>query len=84
MYEHILAAQPSKESEMQRLELSLLASAQQVRDHAQTNDDWTEGHTDAINAIGDALIGEAGWEEDDVHVYLKDVVESIDGLQYGD
>jgi len=71
------------ELEVQAMELRLLASAAQVRDHAAASDDWTERHTEALNAIGDALIIEAGWEEDSVHQYLKGLVESIDGLEYG-
>ena len=71
------------ELESQAMELRLLASANQVRDHAKAEDDWTDRHTEALNAIGDALIREAGWEEDSVHQYLKSLVESIDGLEYG-
>ena len=71
------------ELEMQSMELRLLASAVQVRDHAKSADDWTNYHTEALNAIGDALMVEAGWEEESVHQYLKSLVESIDGLEYG-
>ena len=71
------------ELESQAMELRLLASANQVRDHAKETEDWTDRHTEALNAIGDALIQEAGWEEDSVHQYLKGLVESIDGLEYG-
>lgn len=71
------------ELEVQNMELRLLASAVQVRDHAKTTDDWTDRHTEALNAIGDALIVEAGWQEDSVHQYLRSLVESIDGLEYG-
>ena len=74
--------QPS-ELEVQNMELRLLASAVQVRDHAKENDDWTDRHTEALNAVGDALIVEAGWEEEAVHQYLRGLVESIDGLEYG-
>ena len=70
------------ELEMQNMELRLLASAAQVRDHAKSTDDWTERHTEALNAIGDALMVEADWAEDSVHQYLKELVESIDGLEY--
>lgn len=74
--------QPS-ELEMQSMELRLLASAVQVRDHAKKTNDWTDRHTEALNAVGEALIIEAGWEEDAVHQYLRSLVESIDGLEYG-
>ena len=65
-----------------QLELRLLAAASQVRDHAEETDDWTEQHTEAIAAIGDTLLNELGWEEDNIHRYLREVVESIDGLTY--
>lgn len=74
--------QPS-ELEAQNMELRLLASAVQVRDHAKENNDWTDRHTEALNAVGEALIAEAGWEEESVHQYLRSLVESIDGLEYG-
>lgn len=71
------------ELERQNIELRLLTSAVQVRDHAKSTDDWTDRHTEALNAIGDALMIEAGWQEDSVHQYLRSLVESIDGLEYG-
>ena len=84
MYEKLLeAAEGSSELESQTMELRLLASANQVRDHARETEDWTDRHTEALNAIGDALMFEAGWEEESVHQYLKGLVESIDGLEYG-
>ena len=80
-----LPEEPAGANELasQGLELRLLASANQVRDHARETDDWTDRHTEALNAIGDALMVEAGWEEDAVHQYLKGLVESIEGLEYG-
>jgi len=78
-----LESEEPTELEMQNMELRLLASAAQVRDHAESTDDWTERHTEALNAIGDALMVEAGWQEESVHQYLKSLVESIDGLEYG-
>ncbi len=83
VYEEVLRPEGQSELEAQGLELKLMGSAIQVRDHALETDDWTEQHTEALNAIGDALIVEAGWEEDNVHTYLKELVESIDGLEYG-
>ena len=72
----------AQELKLQQLELRLLAAASQVRDHAEETDDWTEQHTEAIAAIGDTLLNELGWEEDNIHRYLREVVESIDGLTY--
>ena len=84
MYEKLLeASQEGSELESQAIELRLLSSANQVRDHARETNDWTDRHTEALNAIGDALMVEAGWQEDSVHQYLKGLVESIEGLEYG-
>ena len=83
VYDTLLrASQEPNELDQQNMELQLLASASQVRDHAQETDDWTDRHTEAINAIGEALITEAGWDIDHVDRYLKELVESIDGLEY--
>ena len=84
-YEKLIEASEEQGSELasQAMELRLLASANQVRDHARETDDWTDRHTEALNAIGDALMVEAGWEEESVHQYLKSLVESIEGLEYG-
>ena len=68
--------------ENQQLELKLLTGASQIRDHAAETGDWTDRHSEAIAAIGDALIEQMDWEEDAVHQYLREVVESIDGLVY--
>ena len=84
MYEKLLeASQEGSELESQAIELRLLSSANQVRDHARETNDWTDRHTEALNAIGDALMVEAGWQEESVHQYLKGLVESIEGLEYG-
>jgi len=72
----------AQDLKLQSLELRLLAAASTVRDHAEASDDWTEEHTEAISAIGDALLNELGWEEENIHQYLREVVESIDGLVY--
>ena len=85
LYEQMMDIDEENASELaaQTMELRLLASANQVRDHARETDDWTDRHTEALNAIGDALMVEAGWQEDSVHQYLKSLVESIEGLEYG-
>lgn len=67
---------------LQSLELRLLKSSYQVRDNAVIVGGWTDYHSDAINAIGSALLLDIGWEEEDVHAHLKSVVESIDGFKY--
>ncbi len=71
------------ELQSQQTELNLLNAATQVRDHAQETGVWTDNHSEAIEAIGNALL-DLNWEEGSVHQYLKEVVESIDGLEYSD
>ena len=83
LYSQVTEGTQSNELNSQAMELRLLASATQVRDHAAASNNWTDQHTEALNAIGDALIAEIGWEEESVHQYLKGIVESIDGLEYG-
>ncbi len=82
-YESIITqAEPSDDLVIQQTELNLLSSASKVRDHAAETGDWTERHSEALNAIADALVLEMMWDEDAVHQYLREVVESIDGLEY--
>lgn len=66
----------------QGMELKLLAAAYKVRDHAKETGDWTDHHSEAIEAVGNALLLDIGWEEEHIHAHLKAVVESIDGLEY--
>ena len=53
------------------------------KEHALETGDWTDQHTIAIEAIGNALLNECNWEEEDVHRYLREVVETDTGLSYG-
>ena len=76
------AEEQEKEQQSSRT-LALMSTAVKLRDHAIELGDWTEDHTHAINVVGEALIAEAGWEEQAVHQYLRGVVESIEGLEYG-
>lgn len=71
-----------EELAFQNMELKLLQSAYQVRDHAKETGDWTDHHSEAIEAIGNALLLDIGWEEEHIHAHLRAVVESIEGLEY--
>lgn len=84
-YENIVSKveQGSVNVKQQQTELDLLTSVQKLRDHAVREGDWTDNHSIALEAIGNALIQEMDWEEDLVHQYLKEVVETIPGLYYG-
>ena len=77
--------EPEAQTETARMniELKLLEAAYKVRNHAQASD-WSDEHTQALEAVGDALLNECGWEEERVHDKLREIVESIEGLQYGD
>lgn len=66
----------------QNMELKLMQSSYKVRDHAKETGDWTDHHTEAMEAIGNALLLEVGWEEDAVNEHIKSVVESIEGLKF--
>jgi len=70
------------ELKVQSMELKLLESSYKVRDHAQETGDWTDHHTEAIEAIGTALLLDIGWDEQSVEQHMKSVVESIDGLEF--
>ena len=70
------------ELKRQDLELKLVASSYQIRDHAKETGEWTDGHTEGIEAIGNALLLEIGWEEEAVQQHMQSVVESIDGLEF--
>ena len=69
------------ELKRQQTELNLVQSSYKVRDHAQQSE-WTDQHTEAIEAIGNALLMEVGWDEESVEHHMKTVVESIDGLEF--
>ncbi len=71
-----------EELERQKTELGLMMSSYKVRDHARETGDWTDHHTEAIEAIGTALLLDMGWDEEAVEAHMKNVVESIDGLSF--
>lgn len=71
-----------EELEQQATELELLSNATKLKEHAMKIGDWTDDHSEALNAIGNALLNECDWDEEHVHQYLKDVVENGTGLSY--
>lgn len=68
----------------QQTELNLLSTAAALRDHAKEVGGWTPEHEEALNAIGEALLNQLYWDDEAVHQYMKEIVESIDGYEYGD
>jgi hypothetical protein len=67
--------------ETQQSELELLATASQLKEHAVELGEWTDSHTEALEAIGNALLIECSWEEQSIHEWMSRLVESI-GLTY--
>ena len=68
--------------ETQQRELELLGAVTQLKDSAEEEGVWTEAHTEAIQGIGNALMYECGWDEEHIHQYMREAVESL-GLTYG-
>ncbi|WGL30658.1 RNase III endonuclease [Synechococcus phage S-CRES3] len=66
----------------QQTELELLSTASQLKEHAEELGEWTDSHTEALEAIGQALLNECNWEEENVHGWMRRLVESIPGLTY--
>ena len=66
----------------QQTELELLATAGQLKEHAEELGEWTDSHTEALEAVGQALLNECNWEEESVHGWMRRLVESIPGLSY--
>jgi hypothetical protein len=75
-------ARAAEEMEQQTTELELLSNATKLKEHALETGEWTDDHSEALNAIGNALLNDCDWDEDDIHRYLKEVVESGTGLSY--
>ena len=69
------------ELEAQQSELELLTSASELKEHALELGQWTSSHTEALETIGNALMNECNWEEQNVHDWMRRMVESI-GLTY--
>lgn len=65
-------------------ELHLMQAAVQIKEGAVEDGDWTDAHSEALNMIGVNLIHECNWEAAAVHRYFKPLVESIEGMEYGD
>ena len=67
----------------QQTELELLSAASKIRDHYLETGDWTPEHTMALEAVSNKLLNDCGWEEDDIHAYMRRVVEADGtGLSY--
>ena len=67
----------------QQTELELLSAASTIRDHYLETGEWTPEHTMALEAVSNKLLNDCGWEEDDIHAYMRRVVEADGtGLSY--
>lgn len=63
-------------------ELEILMMVSKVKEDALSIGVWKENHSMALNELGSRLYNECDWEEDQIHRYLRMVVESIPGLIY--
>jgi len=63
-------------------ELEILMAISKVKEDALNIGLWKENHSMALNELGSRLYNECDWEEDQIHRYLRMVVESIPGLIY--
>lgn len=70
------------ELEQQGVELALLGQATKLKEHALSTGEWTDRHTASLEAIGNQLLNQCGWDEDAIHQYLKEVVEDGTDLSY--
>ena len=77
-------AEKQIETAATNIELSVLFKVTELKEHAIRTGEWTESHSEAMNALGNALVNECDWKEDDMHSYIKKVVESVPGLRYGE
>lgn len=66
----------------QQTELELLSAASKIRDHYLETGEWTPEHTMALEALSNKLLNDCGWEEEDIHNYMRRVVESGTDLSY--
>ena len=84
--EQVVAANEADSPEQlhsHQTELALLSAASQIRDHYLETGDWTQDHTNALEAVSNKLLNDCGWEEDDIHAYMRRVVEADGtGLSY--
>lgn len=64
-------------------ELEILANVTSVKEEALKRRKWTDEHTMALNRLGARLYQECDWSEENIHAYMRQVVESIPGLSYG-
>lgn len=63
-------------------ELEILMMVSKVKEDALNIGFWRENHSMALNELGSRLYNECDWEEEDIHRYMRMVVESIPGLTY--
>lgn len=71
------------EQESINAELEILATISKVKEEALSDRRWTDDHTRALNILGHRLYSECDWSENNIHVYMREIVESIPGLSYG-
>lgn len=78
---YLHASQASEQADISS-ELDILQQISSVKENALEMSTWTPEHTIMIQTLGSRLYSECQWSENNVHQYLRDVVESIPGLSY--
>lgn len=63
-------------------EFKILANVLKVKEDALSKKVWTQNHAIALNNLATKLYHECDWQEDQIHGYMKEIVESIPGLIY--
>lgn len=63
-------------------ELEILIMVSKVKEDALNVGFWRENHSMALNELGSRLYNECEWEEEEIHNYMRMIVESIPGLTY--
>lgn len=63
-------------------ELEILMAASKIKEDALSRKKWTTSHSEAITQLSQQLYDNCNWDEDKIHGYMRNIVESIPGLTY--
>lgn len=63
-------------------ELDVIRRAIMVKDNAIEVGNWTPAHTSAISKLSTELYNFCDWKEEQIHAYMKPLVESVPGVAY--
>jgi hypothetical protein len=63
-------------------ELEILMAVSKIKEDALSKKKWTNYHTATLTELSQQLYDNCNWDEDKIHGYIKNIVESIPGLTY--